>query len=71
MSGFVQLRNAQGDISLPQEARIISRNTWDTNFNTGINPVLHLGDATLTLDTGLQFTIRIPTAPRPAYLWYR
>jgi tetratricopeptide (TPR) repeat protein len=58
VTGFFQVRNAEGSISLPQEARIISRNTWDYNFNSGVNPVLHLGDATVTFNTGLQFTIR-------------
>lgn len=58
VSGFFQVRNARGQISLPQEALIINRNTWDYNFNSAVNPVLHLGDATLAFNTGIQFTLR-------------
>jgi len=58
VSGFFQLRNANGPYSLPQEALIIQRNTFDYNFNTGINPVLHIGDASLTFNTGIEFTLR-------------
>ena len=58
LSGFFQIRNAQGEESLPQEALIINRNTTDYNFNTALNPVVHLGNATLAFNTGLQFTIR-------------
>jgi tetratricopeptide (TPR) repeat protein len=58
VSGFFQLRNANGPYSLPQEALIINRNTWDYSFNSAINPVLHIGDASLNFNTGVQFTIR-------------
>ncbi len=58
VSGFFQIRNATGDESLPQEALIIHRNTFDYNFNTALNPVLHLGDNWIALNTGLQFTLR-------------
>jgi tetratricopeptide (TPR) repeat protein len=58
ISGFLQIRNASGPYSLPQEALIINRNTFDYNFNTAINPILHLGDATLSFNTGIQFTLR-------------
>jgi tetratricopeptide (TPR) repeat protein len=58
VSGFFQLRNASGPYSLPQEALIINRNTFDYNFNTAVNPVLHVGDATLSFNTGIQFTLR-------------
>jgi hypothetical protein len=43
---------------LPQEALIIHRNTFDYNFNSALNPVIHLGDAWIALNTGLQFTLR-------------
>ena len=63
VSGFFQIRNATGPYSLPQEALIINRNTWDYNFNTAINPVLHLGNNWLAFNTGLQYTVRRdPTA---------
>ena len=58
LSGFFQVRNATGEESLPQEALIINRNTFDYNFNTALNPVLHLGDGWLAFNTGLQFTLR-------------
>ncbi len=58
LTGFFQIRNAVGEESLPQEALIIDRDTWDYNFNTALNPVVHLGNATLAFNTGLQFTIR-------------
>ena len=58
VSGFFQIRNANGPESLPQEALIINRNTFDYNFNGAINPVLHLGNNWIALNTGIQFTIR-------------
>ncbi len=58
VSGFFQIRNANGPESLPQEALIINRNTFDYNFNGAINPVLHLGDNWIALNTGLQYTLR-------------
>ena len=62
LSGFFQIRNATGDESLPQEALIIHRNTFDYNFNSALNPVIHLGNAWIALNTGLQFTIRRDTS---------
>jgi tetratricopeptide (TPR) repeat protein len=62
ISGFFQIRNATGEESLPQEALIINRNTFDYNFNSAINPVVHLGDAWIALNTGLQFTLRRDTS---------
>jgi tetratricopeptide (TPR) repeat protein len=58
VSGFFQIRNAQGPYSLPQEALIVNRDTFDYNFNSAINPTLHIGDAFLNFNTGVQFTIR-------------
>ncbi len=43
---------------MPQQALIINRNTFDYNFNSALNPVLHLGDAWIAFNTGLQFTLR-------------
>ena len=37
---------------------IIQRNTNDYNFNSALNPTLHLGDASLNFNTGIQYTIR-------------
>ena len=58
VSGFFQVRNAEGPYSLPQQALIINRNTFDYNFNGALNPVLHLGNNWIALNTGLQFTLR-------------
>jgi hypothetical protein len=38
------------------------RNTYDTSFNTGINPVFHLFGTPISLNPGLQFTIRRDSA---------
>jgi tetratricopeptide (TPR) repeat protein len=58
VSGFFQIRNATGDESLPQEALVIHRNTMDYNFNSAVNPVVHIGNASLAFNTGIQFTMR-------------
>lgn len=58
VSGFFQVRNATGQESLPQESLIINRNTFDYNFNSALNPVVHLGNAWLAFNTGFQFTLR-------------
>jgi tetratricopeptide (TPR) repeat protein len=58
LSGFFQMRNARGQISLPSELLILNRDTWDYTVNTALNPVLKLGSATFTFNTGLQFTVR-------------
>ncbi|HKD83460.1 MAG TPA: tetratricopeptide repeat protein [Terriglobales bacterium] len=58
LTGFFQIRNANGEESLPQEALIINRNTFDYNFNSALNPVVHIGNAWMAFNTGLQFTLR-------------
>jgi tetratricopeptide (TPR) repeat protein len=58
VSGFFQVRNARGVISLPSENLIVRRNTYDTAFNGGINPTLRLGNEYFTFNTGVQFTLR-------------
>ncbi len=67
LSGFFQIRNANGEESLPQEALIINRNTFDYNFNSALNPVVHIGNASLAFNTGMQFTIRRDTEA-PQYM---
>jgi hypothetical protein len=57
-SGFFQVRNARGQISLPSETSIVNRNTTDYSFNFGVSPTLHLGTNVLTFNTGIQETIR-------------
>ena len=57
-SGFFQVRNARGQISIPTTASIVNRDTTDYSFNFGINPSFHLGSNIITFSTGIQETIR-------------
>ena len=57
-SGFFQVRNARGEISLPSADRIVNRDTTDYSFNFALNPTLHLGTNVLTFSAGLQETMR-------------
>jgi hypothetical protein len=57
-SGFFQIRNARGEISLPSEELIVNRDTTDYSFNFGLNPTVHLGTNVLTFSTGVQETVR-------------
>lgn len=57
-SGFFQLRNARGLISVPSTNSIVDRNTTDSTFNFALNPTIHLGDNVLTFNTGVQETVR-------------
>jgi tetratricopeptide (TPR) repeat protein len=57
-SGFFQMRNARGEISLPSEGVIVNRDTTDYSFNFGLNPTIHLGTNVLTFNTGIQETVR-------------
>ncbi len=58
LSGFFQMRNDRGQISLPSAGTIINRNTTDYSFNIGVNPTLHLGRNVFSFNTGIQETIR-------------
>ncbi len=58
ISGFFQVRNARGTTSLPSEALILNRNTYDYSTNGALNPVLRLGSNYLAFNAGLQFTLR-------------
>jgi Flp pilus assembly protein TadD len=57
-SGFYQLRNARGSISVPATNSILDRNTTDSTFNFSLNPTIRLGDNVMTFNTGAQETIR-------------
>jgi tetratricopeptide (TPR) repeat protein len=57
-SGFFQVRNAQGQISVPATNSIVNRNTTDYTFNFGLNPTVHLGSNAMTFSGGVQSTIR-------------
>jgi len=58
ISGYFQLRNARGDISIPATGRIAERNTYDYAFNGALNPVLRVGGNSFQFNTGLQATLR-------------
>lgn len=58
VTGFFQVRNARGQISLPSADAIINRDTTDYSFNIGLNPTLHLGQEVFTFNGGIQETIR-------------
>ena len=58
ITGMFAERNARGSFSFPSELLIQDRNTYDTIFNAGVNPVFHLFGTPVTLNPGVQFTIR-------------
>jgi len=57
-SGFFQVRNDRGQISLPSINKIVNRDTTDYTVNFGLNPVFHLGNNIFTFNTGVQETMR-------------
>lgn len=57
-SGFFQMRNSRGQISVPSTNSIVSRNTTDHTINIGLNPTFNLGSNALTFNTGIQETVR-------------
>lgn len=60
-SGFFQVRNTRGVISVPATNSIVSRDTTDTAFNFGVNPTIHLGTNVITFNNGVQATLRRDT----------
>jgi tetratricopeptide (TPR) repeat protein len=58
ITGLVEERNQRGTLSFPNELLIQYRDTFDTIFNGGINPVLRFGDNRIAFNPGLQFTVR-------------
>ncbi|MBV8207971.1 MAG: tetratricopeptide repeat protein, partial [Acidobacteria bacterium] len=58
ISGFFQLRNANGTYSVPSRLLVLNINTYDYTFNGALNPVLRLGRNSIQFNTGLQFTLR-------------
>ena len=58
ISGFFQMRNAKGEISLPSADTIVDRDTTDYSFNIGINPTVRWGNNVFTFNGGIQETIR-------------
>jgi tetratricopeptide (TPR) repeat protein len=57
-SGFFQLRNARGTISVPATNSIVNRNTTDYGFNIGVNPTVHIGNNVVTFNSGFQGIVR-------------
>lgn len=57
-SGFFQIRNSRGEISVPATNSVVSRNTTDYAFNFGLNPTVSLGSNVLAFNSGAQATIR-------------
>lgn len=57
-SGFFQIRNARGQISVPATSSIVNRNTTDYILSYGANPSIRLGRNVVTLNSGIQGTIR-------------
>ena len=57
-TGFFQIRNSRGVISLPSANTIVDRDTWDYNFNYSISPSFRLGNNAFNFNAGLQETIR-------------
>jgi len=57
-SGFFQLRNARGLISVPATSSIVDRDTTDSTIDFAVDPTIHLGSNILTFNTGVQGTVR-------------
>jgi hypothetical protein len=57
-SGFFQVRNARGQISVPATNSIVNRDTTDYSFNVGLNPTVRFGRNVITFNSGVQATIR-------------
>lgn len=67
ISGFVGESITSGRLLFPSAGVIQDRRTFDTIFNGGITPVLHLGSNTIAVNGGLQFTLR-RDAISPVYM---
>jgi hypothetical protein len=57
-TGFFQVRNARGTISVPANSSIVNRDTTDYSFNIGLNPTARLGSNVITFNAGIQETVR-------------
>jgi tetratricopeptide (TPR) repeat protein len=58
ITGMFAERNARGTSFFPNIGTVQYRNTYDTIFNAGINPVFHVFGSTISLNPGVQFTLR-------------
>jgi tetratricopeptide (TPR) repeat protein len=61
IDGFFAERNFRGAISTPNVVAIVPTNTYDTIGQIGVTPVLRLGNAHITFNPGIGFTIRRDT----------
>ncbi|HEY6272704.1 MAG TPA: tetratricopeptide repeat protein [Terriglobales bacterium] len=61
INSFFGEQNYNGSFSLPNQASIINRNTFDTIFNVGTTPVVRLGNTHLVLNPGIQFMVQRDT----------
>jgi hypothetical protein len=61
ITGFVGQSLTAGRLLYPSIGVVQDRNTYDTVLNGGITPVLHFGTNSITLNGGLQYTIRRDT----------
>lgn len=57
-SGFFQVRNARGTISVPATGAVVHRNTTDYALNFGFDPTVHLGSNVVTFNSGIEGTLR-------------
>jgi tetratricopeptide (TPR) repeat protein len=60
-SGFFEIRNARGTISVPATGSVVHRNTTDYALSFGLDPTVHLGSNVVTFDSGIQGTLRRDT----------
>ncbi len=67
ISGFIGESLTTGRLLYPSVGVVQDRNTYDTIFNGGIVPILHLGHDTISFNGGLQFTVRRDTIS-PVYM---
>jgi tetratricopeptide (TPR) repeat protein len=56
--GFLQIRNARGQISLPSANTIVDRDTTDYSLNFAVSPTVHFGNNVITFSPGIQETVR-------------
>src|SRR5262249_45905908 len=61
INGYFGIRNFNGDLALTSEPAIVQRNTYDTLFDANVAPSFHWGDTRITLNPGLEFTLRRDT----------
>ncbi len=60
-SGFLQVNDMRGTISVPATNSIQKRDTIDTSLNFGIDPSIHVGKNILPFNAGVQGTLRRDT----------